>query len=238
MSAAARTLPVEPLSAAALAGCGAPLGHAPDAPAAGPSFHSALSDFWHVHEFDPGDGGTPEILWVRYRNSTMVVTALEVHLQTEQAVVPLDGAVIQVVCPTRPDGAPDLDGLRALHVSSGTGVLMSPGCWHTTLVGGDETTCLMLTRASTRPATSWRTCTRAPRRRSRASSRSPTTAGRCAWWAPPRCSRVGREVRRAAAGGRRCPASRRGRGGASRTRPVVLAAPRYRGRDGSSNSGG
>ena len=149
VSAAARTLPVEPLSAAALAGCGAPLGHAPDAPAAGPSFHSALSDFWHVHEFDPGDGGTPEILWVRYRNSTMVVTALEVHLQTEQAVVPLDGAVIQVVCLTRPDGAPDLDRLRALHVPSGTGVLMSPGCWHTTLVGGDETTCLMLTRAST-----------------------------------------------------------------------------------------
>ena len=149
MSAAARTLVVEPLSAAALAGCGAPLGLAPDAQRADPSFHSALTDFWHVHEFDPGDGGRPEILWVRYRNSTMMVTALEAHLRTEQAVVPLDGAVVQVVCPTLPDGAPDLDGLRALDVPPGTGVLMSPGCWHATFVRGGETTCLMLTRAST-----------------------------------------------------------------------------------------
>jgi ureidoglycolate lyase len=146
---AARTLVVEPLSAAALHGCGVPLGLDPERQRAEPSYHSALSDFWHVHDFDPGQGGRPEILWVRYRNGTMAVTTLEAHLRTEQAVVPLDGAIVQVVCPTGTDGAPDLAALRALHVPAGTGVLMAPGCWHTTFVTSAETTCLMLTRDST-----------------------------------------------------------------------------------------
>jgi ureidoglycolate lyase len=143
---------VEALTAEAFAPFGAVLGSPfpGDRPEA--AFGTQASDFWHAHDFDTGTGGQPEVLWVRYRNDSLRVNALEAHWLTEQAVVPLGGRdVVQVVCPTRADGgrAPDLARARAFLVASGQGICMKPGCWHASLVTGGETTCLMLTRRST-----------------------------------------------------------------------------------------
>jgi len=146
-----RTIAVETLDPAALAGCGTVLGLAPPADGSAPAFLSAAADFWHVHAFDPGASGAPEILWVRYRSDTLVVHALEAHWCTEQAVVPLGVPIVHVVCPSRGDEPrlPDLERLRAFRVPPGLGICMDRGCWHTSFAPAGEATCLMLTRAST-----------------------------------------------------------------------------------------
>ena len=116
------------------------------------AFSHAASDFWHVHDFDPGAGGRSEVLWVNYRNDSLRLRSLEVHWLTEQAIIPLGaGEIVHVVCPSRDDPGrlPDLERLRAFRVSAGRGVCMRPGCWHASFVLAGQTTCLMLTRAST-----------------------------------------------------------------------------------------
>lgn len=114
-------------------------------------FSNPASDFWHQHYFDAGDGGTPEVLWVNYRNTDRDIHELEVHWQTQQAIVPLGSAgIIHVVaaCQANSD-QPDPDTLRAFYVEPGYGISMNPGCWHTTRVVAAQVTCLMLTRGST-----------------------------------------------------------------------------------------
>jgi ureidoglycolate lyase len=149
--AGSRTIAVEELAPDALAGCGTVLGLAPPAPGTAPAFLGAAADFWHVHAFDPGADGTSELLWVRYRNDSLVVRSLEAHWCTEQAVVPLGATIVHVVCPTRGDGSrlPDLERLRAFRVPAGRGICMDRGCWHTSFAPAGEATCLMLTRSST-----------------------------------------------------------------------------------------
>jgi ureidoglycolate lyase len=147
----ARTIAIEELDQAALAGCGTVLGLGPPTDGAVPAFMGATADFWHASDFDPGADGTPELLWVRYRDDSLVVRSLEAHWYTEQAVVPLGAAIVQVVCPTRGDGSqlPDLEGLRAFRVAAGRGICMHRGTWHTSFAPAGEAVCLMLTRAST-----------------------------------------------------------------------------------------
>lgn len=145
-------LRVEALTAEAFAPFGTVLGSPFPGERPEAAFGTPASDFWHAHDFDTGDRGQPEVLWVRYRNDSLCVRTLEAHWITEQAIVPLGGRdVVQVVCPTREDGsrAPDLSRARAFLVASGQGICMKPGCWHASLVTGGETTCLMLTRRST-----------------------------------------------------------------------------------------
>lgn len=120
------------------------------APASAFSFPN--SDFWQVAEFDPGDNGQTEVLWVNYRNDSLLVGALEVHWLTEQAIVPLYGGdLIHVVCASQTSSGqqPDLSTIRAFRVPVGQGVCMQPGCWHASFVLNEQTTCLMLTRRST-----------------------------------------------------------------------------------------
>ena len=50
--------------------------------------------------------------------------------------------MIRADCQTSP-------GLRAFRIGTGLGVCMRPGCWHVSFVLAGQTTCLMLTRAST-----------------------------------------------------------------------------------------
>lgn len=109
------------------------------------------SDFWHVHDFNPGEGGTTEVLWVNYRNANLRVTGLEVHWLTEQAIIPLGSGLVHVVCPGREDGSrlPDLSGLRAFKIELGQGICMRAGCWHASFVLAGQVTCMMLTRHST-----------------------------------------------------------------------------------------
>ncbi len=126
---------------------GTPFPHDPDATAYG---HPG-SDFWHVHDFNPGAGGNTEVLWVNYRNAGLRVTGLEVHWLTEQAIIPLGVGLVHVVCPGREDGSrlPDLARLRAFRIDLGQGVCMRAGCWHASFVSGGQVTCMMLTRRST-----------------------------------------------------------------------------------------
>ena len=126
---------------------GTPFPHDPHATAYG---HPG-SDFWHVHDFNPGAGGDAEVLWVNYRNASLRVTGLEVHWLTEQAIVPLGPGLVHVVCPGREDGSrlPDLTRLRAFRIELGHGVCMRAGCWHASFVVGEQVTCMMLTRRST-----------------------------------------------------------------------------------------
>ena len=110
-------------------------------------FYSPASDFWHEHLFDPGRDGDTEVLWVKYHDNSSFVSKLEVHHLTQQAVVPLTNAIIQILSLSNADGTPDLDTLRAFQLSPGVGLCMRPGVWHATRAA--NATCLMLTRRST-----------------------------------------------------------------------------------------
>ena len=62
-----------------------------------PGFRNDATDFCHEHIFDTG-GGETEIVWLHYRDRGPVITRLEMHLLTEQAVVPLTGgAIVQIL---------------------------------------------------------------------------------------------------------------------------------------------
>ncbi len=114
-----------------------------------PVFSNPATDFWQEHLFEVGEAGQPEILWVNYRHTAPEIDTLEVHLSTQQAIVPLTGEIIHIVAASNPDGEPDLSTLTAFSIMPGTGVCMDVGCWHTTRVRKKEARCLMLTRQST-----------------------------------------------------------------------------------------
>ena len=113
------------------------------------AFRNAAIDFWHQHIFDPGIQGATEILWVNYRNNNPAISEMEVHRLTQQAVVPLNGEIIQVVASSHNFGSLDKSSLNAFRIPVGAGICMRPACWHTTRVNAAEVQCLMLTRQST-----------------------------------------------------------------------------------------
>lgn len=143
----ARLLAIEPLTAEAIAPYGWMLGKPCD-PADTASFFSPASDFWSEHVFDTA-GGQTEMLWVVYRSRDVAIARLEAHLLTQQAIIPLTGAIIQIVGLGLPDGSVDEASVRAFQVPRSHGVCMRPGCWHATRIEDDEVTCAMLTRRST-----------------------------------------------------------------------------------------
>lgn len=146
---------VESLSEHAFAAYGRVLGEPFPGKDPASAFSFATSDFWQASRFDPGQDGQTEVLWVTYRNDSLLVSSMEVHWLTEQAIVPLQGGeLIHVVAAgdQRYHGnerQPDLKTIRAFHIPAGQGVSMNPGCWHASFSTGDEVLCLMLTRAST-----------------------------------------------------------------------------------------
>ncbi len=139
----------EPLTQSAFAPYGQMLGRPWSDEVAG--FSNPSSDFWHQHYFQVGQGGVPEVLWVNYRNADPAITELEVHWKTQQAIVPLgDAQIIHIVALSRQNvRAPNPRSIKAFIVSPGQGLCMNPGCWHTTRIINQESTCLMLTRGST-----------------------------------------------------------------------------------------
>lgn len=139
----------EPLTPTAFAPYGHVFGRSYSADVAG--FSNPASDFWHQHYFQAGPEGMPEVLWVNYRNADPQISELEVHWKTQQAIVPLGGArIIHVVALSRQNvRAPNPKTLRAFYVEPGQGLCMNQGCWHTTRIVDQESTCLMLTRGST-----------------------------------------------------------------------------------------
>jgi ureidoglycolate lyase len=116
------------------------------------AFSHPGSDYWHEHAFEPGESGETEVLWVSYRDDTLVLRKLEAHWKTQQAIVPLGPTpIVHVVC-TGQEGAhptPDPSRLAAFLIAPGRGICMKPGCWHATFVLEGTATCLMLTRRST-----------------------------------------------------------------------------------------
>lgn len=140
---------IEDISEAAAAPFGWMLGKSLPTATDAVAFTSAPSDFWHEHIFNPGSGGEHEILWVKYRSTDMMITRLEMHHLTQQAVVPVIGSIVQILASSNAAGEPDLATLRAFSIGPGQGICMRPGTWHATRSGGEEATCLMLTRQST-----------------------------------------------------------------------------------------
>lgn len=119
-------------------------------PSGASTFTSPGSDFWREHLFDTGNGAPAEVLWVAYRNDSREVSQLEKHLYTQQALMPLNGELAQVVARSGADGLPDLATLTAFRVLQGQGLCMAPHCWHATRVlRPAEVRCVMLTCPST-----------------------------------------------------------------------------------------
>lgn len=116
-----------------------------------PGFRNDATDFCHEHVFDTG-GGETEIVWLHYRDPGPGIPRLEMHLLTEQAVVPLTGgAIIQILARSLPSAPhqPDPASLAALRIEPGQGLCMAPGIWHASLAPDGEVAGLMLTRRST-----------------------------------------------------------------------------------------
>ncbi|OTP74901.1 hypothetical protein PAMC26577_14370 [Caballeronia sordidicola] len=57
-----------------------------------------------------------------------MVAGLKTHWLTQQAIVPLTGAITQLVPLNTPSGSPDLATLRAFRVPVGLGICMKPRC--------------------------------------------------------------------------------------------------------------
>lgn len=109
-----------------------------------PSFWSAETAFVSASSFDPGAEGTVDLLWVTY-DRTERPSTFEVHLHTEQALIPISGSVVQhVFRPDHNDGE-----VESFLVEPGQGVVMDPGCYHTTTSVDGFVTCLMVSREST-----------------------------------------------------------------------------------------
>lgn len=145
-----KNIPVLPLESKIFMPYGWVLGTPPSDADPTPRFLSAAADFWSAHAFETGPGGQPEMLWTIYRSRETVITSLEAHQLTQQALIPLTGTVVQIVACGAGDSGPDLATLAAFRVAPGRGICMRPGCWHTTRVLGDEEVqCAMLTRHST-----------------------------------------------------------------------------------------
>jgi ureidoglycolate lyase len=139
-------IPIEPTTQEAIARYGTLLGK-PFSGSTKNAYGSPGSDFWSEHIFTPGLDGKTEILWVTYRNNDPLINKLESHLLTEQAVVPLEGGIVQVMALSDINGLPDLSTLSAFRLHPGVGVCMKPRTWHATR--SVSSTCLMLTREST-----------------------------------------------------------------------------------------
>lgn len=97
-------LPVYDLTADAFASYGWMLGKPIPQGNGVPLFSNAATDFWQEHVFNTGAGGDAEVLWVNYRSASPEVASLEKHLLTQQAIVPLTGAIIQVVARSAAEG--------------------------------------------------------------------------------------------------------------------------------------
>jgi ureidoglycolate lyase len=110
---------------------------------------------WHEHDFEVGEGGVVEFLWIQYKLRPFSLVRLESHRLTEQALIPVDGKpMIHVVCPppscpSRQDIIPDLERLTAFLLDGSVGVCMKQGCWHWHFPLVDCATYLMVTRRST-----------------------------------------------------------------------------------------
>ncbi len=77
-----------------------------------------LAPVFHVNSMAPAQLPAP-------------IRQLERHPHAAQCFIPLDvERYLVTVAPSRPDGGPDLDGLRSFLVPSSQGVIYRRGVWH------------------------------------------------------------------------------------------------------------
>lgn len=122
-----------------------------------PNLYSAESTkFSTAHNFDPGDGGVAEMVWVNYGPKNLVLNAIESHRLTEQSFTPLGGSfpIIHVVAPPPDDPmadniSPDMARAAAFLIDGSKGVCLRRATWHAHFSLGGWANFLMMTRRST-----------------------------------------------------------------------------------------
>ncbi len=75
----------------------------------------------------------PNLTFMRVpvENGDIVIRALERHRFSNQVFVPLSGTHhLAVICPSTPDGAPDLKGLQAFVASGAQAINYAADIWH------------------------------------------------------------------------------------------------------------
>lgn len=102
---------------------------------------------WSQTKFDAGPGGEMDIVWVHHVGDNPLITNLEQHHLTEQAIIPLTGDIVHIVCLSGPDRKPDLATMKAFRLSPGIGLTMSRDVWHGSRSRGIIN--MMLSRKST-----------------------------------------------------------------------------------------
>lgn len=71
------------------------------------------------------------ITFMRVAERTPVIAAMERHPHSMQLFVPMNGArYLVAVCPSRADGGPDTDNIRAFVADGGQAVNYDAGSWH------------------------------------------------------------------------------------------------------------
>ncbi len=150
-----RSILVERLTEEAFAPFGTVIGVKPQA--GDPLLFGSDTVKWRTaHNFDPGEGGVTEFVWVNYGRKPLMVEKLECHRLTQQAFIPLGGSVplIHVLAPPADDVMadeiyPDMSRAQAFLIDGSMGVSLKRGCWHAHFSLGEWANWLMITRRST-----------------------------------------------------------------------------------------
>jgi ureidoglycolate lyase len=152
---ASNIIMVEPLTPERFAPFGWLIGMKPEAndPAL---FGNDITKWRTAHDFNPGQGGVTEFVWVNYGRKPLVVDKLESHRLTEQSFIPLGGSVpiIHVLAPPPEDPMaadirPDMSKARAFLLEGTMGTCLKRGTWHAHFSLGNWANFLMITRRST-----------------------------------------------------------------------------------------
>jgi ureidoglycolate lyase len=81
----------------------------------------------------------PNLTFIHARAKRPVVVAVERHPYSSQTFVPVNGAKsLIVVCPSTPEGQPDLDRLQVFVAGGGQTVHYNAGTWHAPLCTLDQ----------------------------------------------------------------------------------------------------
>jgi ureidoglycolate lyase len=92
---------------------------------------------------EPGPGaGRASLAIIRTeptRETEISFARLERHPYSAQTFVPISaGRFCVVVAPKRPDGSPDIDGMRAFIAGSGDAILYHRDAWHASMIALDQ----------------------------------------------------------------------------------------------------
>jgi ureidoglycolate hydrolase len=110
-----------------------PIGYFVERPAHIPTIEDDIVRYWaHLAEFEIP--GPIDVGWVTMRKRPMVLTQMERHFQTVEAVLPLDDAMVLPVAIGHDFGdyeaLPQPEDVRGFYLRPGQMVTYLPGAWH------------------------------------------------------------------------------------------------------------